>query len=221
MRPKALVEVAGRPFAEHQVDLLRRRGIRDVVWLVGHGGDRIESALGDGRRWGLRFVYVHDGPVLLGTGGAIRHALPALGPAFVVLYGDSYLDADFDDIESAFRSSGASGLMTVYRNDGRYDASNVEYHEGRILHYDKRVPTPSMRHIDWGLGVFAARAFAAYTEAPLDLACVYQDLLARHDLAGYEVRTRFYEIGSPAGLAETDAYLRSRADAPAGGEDRP
>jgi NDP-sugar pyrophosphorylase family protein len=208
--PKALVQVAGRPFAAHQADLLSRQGVREVVWLVGHLGDQIEAELGDGRRWDMRFVYVHDGPVLLGTGGAIRQALPRLGDAFFVMYGDSYLEADLPSIEAAFRESGLSGLMTVYRNEGRFDASNVEYRNGRIVSYDKREPSPAMTYIDWGLGVLTARAFDGYPESsPLDLSCVYQDLLARHDLAGYEVHTRFYEIGSPDGLAEADAYLRS------------
>jgi NDP-sugar pyrophosphorylase family protein len=206
--PKALVEVAGRPFAEHQLDQLRRQHVSRVVWLVGYRADQIERALGDGRRWGMTFEYRHDGPTLLGTGGAIRRALPALGEAFFVMYGDSYLDADFAAIAAAFRASGKAGLMTVFENGGRYDASNVEFAAGRIVRYDKQTPTAAMRHIDWGLGVLTARAFAPYAGgAALDLARVYQDLLAHDDLAAFAVDRRFYEIGSPAGLAETEAYL--------------
>jgi NDP-sugar pyrophosphorylase family protein len=210
--PKALVEVAGRPFAEHQAELLRAQGVTDVVWLVGYRATQIEEALGDGSRWGLRFTYVHDGPVLLGTGGALRRALPQLGEAFFVMYGDSFLECDFADVERAFRQSGRSGLMTVYRNEGLYDTSNVEFADGRIVRYEKQARTPAMRHIDWGLGVLTAGAFAPYPDGePLDLARVYQDLLAAGDLTGYEVSNRFYEIGSPEGIADTDAYLRRRA----------
>lgn len=210
--PKSLVEVAGRPFAAHQVELLRAQGVTEVAWLVGYRADQLEAALGDGRTWGMRFTYVHDGPVLLGTGGAIRRALPHLGTAFFVMYGDSYLECDFGAVEQAFRRSGRSGLMTVFRNEGRFDTSNVEFADGRILRYDKKARTAAMRHIDWGLGVLRARAFDGYpADEPLDLARVYQDLLAAGDLAGYEVARRFYEIGSPEGLAETDAYLRGRS----------
>lgn len=209
--PKALVEIAGRPFAEHQVELLRRQGLTEVVWLVGYRADQVEAALGTGARWGMRFTYVHDGPVLLGTGGALRRALPHLGDAFFVMYGDSYLECDFAAAERCFRESGRSGLMTVFRNDGLFDASNVEFAAGRILQYDKRMRTPAMRYIDWGLGAFKAAAFAPYVpDQPLDLARVYQDLLAAGDLVGFEVHDRFYEIGSPEGIADTENYLKAR-----------
>lgn len=208
--PKALVEVVAKPFAVHQIELLRRQGIEEVVWLVGYRGEQIEATLGDGGRWSMRFTYVHDGPVLLGTGGAVRRALPYLGDAFFVMYGDSYLECEFADVERVFRQSGQSGLMTVYRNDGRYDRSNVEFADRRIVRYDK-VATSGMHHIDWGLGVLRSAALLPYPQdQTLDLARVYQDLLAAGDLAGYEVANRFYEIGSPEGIAETDAYLKTR-----------
>jgi len=207
--PKTLVEVAGKPFAVHQIELLGRHGISQVVWLVGYRADQIQSALGDGSRWDMRFHYVHDGPAPLGTGGALRNALSRLGEAFFVMYGDSYLECDYHDVERAFHACGRAGLMTVYRNEGRFDISNVEFVDGRIRRYEKEARTPAMHHIDWGLGVFAARAFERYPDGePLDLAHVYQDLLAAGDLYGYEVANRFYEIGSPQGLAETEAYLR-------------
>lgn len=209
--PKALIEVAGQPFAVHQIELLQAQAIREVVWLVGYRADQIEAFLGNGDRWGMRFTYVHDGPVLLGTGGAIRRALPELGCAFFVMYGDSYLECDFADIERVFTACGQSALMTVYGNDGEFDHSNVEYANGRIIRYDKQARTPAMRYIDWGLGVFKASAFDGYpAERPLDLANVYQDQLAAGQLAGYEVGRRFYEIGSPSGIADTDAYLRRK-----------
>lgn len=210
-RPKVLVEVAGRPFAEHQIRLLQVAGITHVVWLVGHHAEQVEAALGDGRQWDMRFTFVHDGPVPLGTGGAVRGAAAHLGKAFFVMYGDSYLECDYTAVAQAFWDRGCAGLMTVYRNDGRWDTSNVELADGRIAAYDKHTPHAAMRHIDWGLGVFRASAFDRYPAAvPFDLAQVYQDLLADDELAAYEVDRRFYEIGSPAGLAETDAYLRAR-----------
>jgi NDP-sugar pyrophosphorylase family protein len=206
--PKALVEVAGRPFAEHQLALLRRAGVERVVLCVGFLGEQVEAALGDGRRLGLRLAYAHDGGTLLGTGGALRQALPLLGDAFLVLYGDSYLECDYAAVSRAFLESGKLGLMTVFRNDGRWDSSNVEYRDGRILRYDKRDRTPAMTHIDWGLGALHAGALAGHPEGqPLDLATVYQGLLARDELAAYEVDRRFYEIGSPEGLEETRRHL--------------
>jgi NDP-sugar pyrophosphorylase family protein len=209
-RPKALVDVAGRPFAEHQIELLRRHGVTRIVFLVGHLGEMVEEALGDGRRWGVTLRYVFDGPSALGTGGAVRNALPELGSSFFVLYGDSYLECEYGDIARMFVASGAEGLMTVCRNENQWDRSNVHFENGRILAYDKRTQTPGMRHIDYGLGVFAARAFERFApEAAFDLAELYQRLLAAGMLAACEVPGRFYEIGSPAGLAETRARLAS------------
>lgn len=210
-RPKALIELDGRPFAEHQADLLANQGIERVVWLVGYLGEQIESALGDGRRWSMRFEFVHDGPTLLGTGGALRRALPTLGTAFFVMYGDSYLECDFRAVERSFHQSGAAGLMTVFRNEEQFDASNIEFDGHRILRYDKREKTIGMKYIDYGLGVLTQRALEQYPEnQPIDLAVVYQNLLAGNELAAFEVLERFYEIGSSQGLLDTERHLRER-----------
>ena len=206
--PKALVDVGGRPFAEHQVELLASHGLTEIVFLVGHLGEMIQDALTDGSRWGVHLTYVFDGPRLLGTGGGVRHALPYLGDPFFVLYGDSYLECDYAAVERAFARSGKRGLMTVFRNENRFDRSNVRYDSGHIVAYDKRRPTPDMQHIDYGLGMFRASAFAdRSTGEAFDLADLYRDLLAKGELAGFEAPDRFYEIGSPEGLAETRAHL--------------
>jgi NDP-sugar pyrophosphorylase family protein len=168
----------------------------------------VRDALGDGARWHVRVRYVFDGPRPLGTGGAIRNALPALGERFFVLYGDSYLECDYGAVERAFIGSGRAALMTVCRNDDRWDRSNVRFEHGRIAAYDKTGRTPGMRHIDYGLGVFEGSVFAAGdADEAFDLATVYQRLLSQDRLAGFEVPGRFYEIGSPGGLEETRAHL--------------
>ena len=209
--PKSLVEVAGQPFAVHQIELLRRHGLTDIVFLVGHLGEMIRDAFGDGSRYGVHVRYAFDGPEPLSTGGALRRALPDLGAAFFVLYGDSYLECDYAAIEGAFLRSGKNGLMTVYRNEGRFDRSNVRYANGRISHYDKQHRTPEMRHIDYGLGALQPAAFVDWPrDQPFDLSAVYQRLLVQDDLAAYEVTDRFYEIGSISGLEETRAHLLSK-----------
>jgi len=210
--PKILVEVAGKPFAEHQIELLFSRGVHRIVYCLGYRGQQVREVLGDGCRWGMRFDYVFDGPRLLGTGGALKQAQQLLGEAFFVLYGDSYLPCDYAPIEAAFRSSGRSGLMTVFRNEGRWNRSNVVFENGRIICYNKQEQSPAMRHIDYGLGILRTAVLDAYPSGvPFDLAQVYQDLLARDDLAGYEVTERFYEIGSPEGLKELSAVLSSKS----------
>ncbi len=206
--PKALVDVDGQPFVVRQLELLRQHRLTRVVLCVGHLGEMVQETLDDGHRWGMEVSYSFDGPVLLGTGGALRQALPLLGEAFFVLYGDSYLQCNYTAVEQAFLVSGKPGLMTVFRNAGQWDRSNIIFRNGRIECYNKRHPIPEMEYIDYGVGVLWARAFDAYPlDFPLDLATVYQALLARDQLAAFEVNQRFYEIGSLAGLEETRRYF--------------
>jgi len=208
--PKALLEVAGRPFLWHQIQLLKRHGIRRVVLSVGYLGEQIQALYGDGSTLGIAMEYSFDGPELLGTAGAIRNALPLLPERFFVLYGDSYLTCDYRSVSDSFRDSGLPGLMTVYRNEGLYDSSNVEYDGRKILRYDKRNRTPAMHHIDYGLGAFDRSVFAALPSLEkYDLAAVYQLLLREGKLAAFEVHERFYEIGSPEGLRDTERFLKS------------
>jgi len=210
--PKSLVEVGGKPFIVHQLNLLRREGVERVVLCVGHLGEKIAEFAGDGRQFGLQVTYSFDGAVLMGTGGALRRALPLLGGAFYVLYGDSYLDVALSPIELAFRRYGLPALMTVFRNDGRWDTSNVLFDGARLLCHDKRMRHPDMRYIDYGLGILTADAVAGESaERPFDLSDIYAGLAAGGQLAGYEVFRRFYEIGTPRGLAEFDQYLRGSA----------
>ncbi len=209
--PKSLLEVAGEPFIAHQLRLLLGQGVRRIVVCAGFLGEQIEDFVGDGARFGCEVRYSFDGEKLLGTGGALKRALPLLGPSFFVMYGDSYLDIDYARVADDFKASGQSALMTVFRNEGRWDTSNVEFAEGRIAKFDKVNRTPAMAFIDYGLGVLKADVIAPLPgDTVVDLADIYRDLAAAGRLAGHEVTTRFYEIGSPAGLAETDAYLRSK-----------
>jgi NDP-sugar pyrophosphorylase family protein len=206
--PKPLLEVGGHPFIHHQMELLKRKGIREVVICAGHLGEQIRDYLGDGENFGLGARYSFDGEKLLGTGGALRKALPLLGEMFWVIYGDSFLDTDYRVILERFRAGDKLGLMTVFANENRWDTSNVFFTDGEIKKYDKSNPDPNMRYIDYGLSLLRTEAFCDMPEKhPWDLAELLVSLIERNQLMGYEVKERFYEIGSPEGLAETDAYL--------------
>ena len=213
-RPKSLIEVEGVPFIRLQLDLLKRNGIRRAVLAVGHLAEAIEAEVGDGARLGVAVRYSHDGPVRLGTGGAVKKALPLLGSPFFVLYGDSYLTCDYRQVARHFESvPGAGGLMTAYRNEGRWGASNLLFEDGRIAKYDKALRDPAMRHIDYGLNILTREAFAGFPDgAAFDLSTVFQRLLVAGRLAACEVPERFYEIGSREGLADLEAYLRAKRE---------
>jgi NDP-sugar pyrophosphorylase family protein len=207
--PKSLLEVAGRTFLDHQLALFARNGVRDVVICAGYLGEQMQAFAGNGDRWGLSIVWSFDGQQLLGTGGALVRALPLLGEEFIVTYGDSYLDEPFAPIVEAFHASGQPALMTVFRNEGRYDVSNIEFENGRLKRYDKVKRTPTMQHIDYGLQVLKREALAGWPEdRKFDLADVYTSLVEQGRMAGYETLRRFHEIGSPQGLKDLDALLK-------------
>ncbi|QWD98832.1 nucleotidyltransferase family protein [Polynucleobacter sp. MG-5-Ahmo-C2] len=206
--PKSLIEVAGKPFICHQLEYLRKQGINSVVLCIGYLGEMIEEIVGNGSQWDMHVTYSLDGSVLLGTGGALRQALPLLGEHFFILYGDSYLPIDFSDVEKTFVASGKKGLMTVLRNQNQWDKSNVEFDAGQIIEYNKTVIRPQMHYIDYGLGILQSAVLQAYpARHSFDLSKVYNDLSLARELAGYEVFERFYEIGSHQGIADTQAYL--------------
>jgi len=213
--PKPLLPVAGEPFILHQLRLLARYGAREAVVCVGYLGEQIVERVG-AERFGISISYSHDGPDQLGTLGAIRRAAPLLGPRFLVLYGDTYLRLDYAAAAAQWEVSGLPAMMTVLRNDSRWDTSNVLFDGSRVVAYDKRAPTEAMRWIDYGLGGLRADALRAVGEQASDLAELYHVLARRGELFGFAATERFYEIGTPAALAETNAFLATVSD-----EDRP
>jgi NDP-sugar pyrophosphorylase family protein len=209
--PKAMISVAGRPFADRQLTLLAKQGFTDVVYSIGYRGDMIQDFVGTGERWGVRVTWVDEGDDLRGTAGALRLAFEAglLSDEFAVVYGDSFLPIDIHPIKRSFDRGHQPALMTVYRNDGRLDASNVVYVDGTVIRYQKGVADPSMQYIDYGL-TWLRRSVVEErvpTRVVVDLAEVYTALSAAGLLAGYEVLERFYEVGSPAGLVALERFL--------------
>jgi MurNAc alpha-1-phosphate uridylyltransferase len=208
--PKALISIAGKPFIYHQLNYLYSQGVRKVILCIGYLGEMIQSLIGDGSNLGMEVIYSFDGEKLLGTGGAIKKALPYLGNFFFVLYGDSFLPVQMLPIENAFLNSKKLGLMTVLKNSNRWDSSNVFFQNKMLVEYNKTNPSLSMSYIDYGLGVLNASVFEDYSlDQPFDLAEVYNHLSLQNQLEGYEVFDRFYEIGSLSGIRDTEEFLLS------------
>jgi NDP-sugar pyrophosphorylase family protein len=214
--PKALIPVLGKPFAHWQLELLAGQGVRDVVFCVGYRAQMLADRVGDGSRFGLTVRWCDEGEQLRGTAGAIRLALDRglLADAFFVLYGDSYLPVSFAAVEAAWRKSRRPAVMTVLRNEERWDRSNCIYRDGLVVLYDKSRPAGrrgEMSWIDYGLSVLTSRVVEERVPAGTvaDLAEVQRELSIAGELAGMEVRERFYEAGSPAGLRDFEAYLEA------------
>jgi NDP-sugar pyrophosphorylase family protein len=209
--PKSLIEVAGKPFLAHQLRLIRAGGIREVVLCCGFCGDQIEDFVGNGCEFDLSITCSHDGDRPLGTGGALRAALHLLGSRFLVMYGDSWLTEPLEPMWRAFIESEKPALMSVFRNDHRWGASNVEYRNGLVLRYDNQRLCPTMRHIDYGLEALDASILTRWAIPFFGLADLWTTLAGDSLLAGYETAGRFYEIGSFSGLRETEEVVAATA----------
>jgi MurNAc alpha-1-phosphate uridylyltransferase len=207
--PKALIEINGTPFIDWQLKLLSKKGITKVVFCVAHKSEMIQEFVGTGERYGIEIEYSEDGNTQLGTGGAIRNALNLLGQEFMVLYGDSYLPIDYKLVQTAFINCDKPALMSVYKNAGAFDTSNVIFENGQLETYRKGQPSARMTHIDYGLSIFKRSVFEEYQEgAKLDLSDICTELSSKNLLAGYEVDERFYEIGSYQGIEDFEEYIR-------------
>jgi NDP-sugar pyrophosphorylase family protein len=201
--PKAMIEVNGKPFIHHQLTLLEKNGISHVIFCVGYLGEQIENYVGNGSSYHIHVEYSHDGDTLLGTGGAIAKIGDKLPDTFFILYGDSYFDIEYQKVEQAYQVSGKKGLMTVFKNENQWDTSNVVFQNNTVIRYSKRNKTKDMHYIDYGLGILQKSAFVDFpSDTVFDLAAVYERLSDEKQLEGYEVFERFYEIGSPQGLAD-------------------
>jgi NDP-sugar pyrophosphorylase family protein len=209
--PKALIPINGRPFINHQLALLKEKGVTQVILCVGNLGSMIEKFVGDGTQWELEVLYSYDGDVLLGTGGAIKKASGILPEVFMILYGDSYLDINFEPVVQQFNAEKLPVLMTVYRNRNARDASNILMNNGKILKYNKKDRDAAMEYIDYGLIVIRKEIFEKYpSNEPFDLALVLSLSVDAGLVASYEIEQPFYEIGSVQGIKETENYIRNR-----------
>jgi NDP-sugar pyrophosphorylase family protein len=216
--PKALIPVCGKPFIDHQLTLLSKSGITDVVLSIGYRGDMIKDVVGNGSKWNLRVEYVDEGGSLRGTGGALRLCADSgvLHDSFLVTYGDSFLPIDYSSVWYAFEAQKLPAMMVVFRNSGRFDKSNVWFAEGKINLYDKFNRHPELQeklqYIDYGLSVFQKSLIleSIPTGATYDLAELFYAMSRNSKLAGFEVNERFYEIGSPDGLHDFSAFVEAQ-----------
>jgi len=206
--PKSLIDVAGKPFILHQLELLKRNGFVNIILCLGYLGEKIEKFIKDGSEFDVKVRYSYDGENLLGTGGAIKKAMRLSSEVFFVMYGDSYLDIEYSEVFKFYNKTCKSGLMTVYKNNGLWDNSNVIFRNGKIIEYDKKKRSNEMNYIDYGLGIFKKQDLMNYpANEKFDMEEYYKYLLDKNELAGYEVYNRFYEIGSFEGIKETENYI--------------
>ncbi len=210
--PKSLIEINELPFVLHQLKLFQKSGFSHVHFCLGYLGKKVKKVIDESIfSKQMKISYSFDGEKLLGTGGAINNALSRLPDIFFVIYGDSYLNIDYQLVEFNFfeSASDACGLMTVYKNSNKYDRSNVIFRNSVILRYSKNRITDDTEYIDYGLGILRKKHFKPYVDKKMfDLSEIYEQLSKSNRLLGYEVFNRFYEIGSIKGIEDLTNYLK-------------
>ena len=207
-KPKALIDIAGKPFISRQLSYLSNQNIKDIVICTAHLGNQIKDYVGDGSRYNLKVSYSDDGDKLLGTGGSLKKASRILGENFFILYGDSFLPINFSLVEKAYFRQKKPALMTVFKNNDHGDKSNV-YFKNKCVLYNKKNPQKNMNYIDYGLNVVKSTIFYNFPSNKMfDLSDVFEDLSKKNLLAGLEIYERFYEIGSINGLNDTIDFFK-------------
>ena len=209
--PKSLILINETPFVIHQLSLLYQNGINNIHFCLGYLGKEIEKIVQKSSFSNkMKITYSYDGEILLGTGGAIKNAFSYISVDFLIIYGDSYLDINYKSVFNFFqkKSNTKNGLMTVFKNENKFDKSNIVFKQNKIINYSKKEITADMNYIDFGLGILRKNHFDLYsTNQTFDLSNVYQDLVKENELLGFESKNRFYEIGSLVGINDLSKHL--------------
>ena len=208
--PKALLDIEGKPFIVRQLEYLSSQNIKKVIICAGYLGDQIQKVIGNGDAYNINVEYSFDGEVLLGTGGSIKKALYKLDEIFFILYGDSYLPISFKKVQDFFLKRNTSALMTIYKNESKFDKSNV-YFKNKTIIYNKDNPTAEMKYIDYGLNLVNKKIFNKFMNNDIfDLSEVFTYLSENSMLNVMEIYDRFYEVGSEKGLINTIDYFKKK-----------
>lgn len=206
--PKSLLPIEGRPFIEYQLRNLAKQGVKHVVLCVGHLAEQIEEVVKDGSRFGLNVSYSYDGSAKLGTGGALVNASSLLTDTFYVTYGDSFLKSDLDALAAKTESSSVDNVMTIYKNENSFDASNVRVFDAEHISYSRKTPE-DCTHIDYGISIVSKQSIKDFTTMnQWDLPEFFEAISASKNLGFIEATERFYEIGSIAGIEDFEKYVQ-------------
>lgn len=199
--PKPLLRVGGRPLIEHLIRALARAHYRDLVINHSYLGAAIETALGDGAKYGVRIRYSPEPPRALETGGGIRQALPLLGDAFLVVNGDVWTDYPFERLAQPLK--GLAHLVLV-DNPAHHPRGDFALTEDLVRDAEPRLTFA-------GIGVYRAALFAGAPAERFPLVSVLRRAIATGQASGEHYRGRWYDIGTPERLRELEAMHARQA----------
>lgn len=209
--PKSMIKVCEKPFFNYQIDLLKKNQIDEIVMCIGIFSEQIIDYFGDGKKFGISIKYSKENPNdLLGTCGAIKNAEKYLDEVFFVMYGDSYLPINFNDIYEKFLKSKKYGLMTIYKNQNKFDTSNVAIENDLVSIYDKSQKNKNLQYIDYGLSILNKQVLNDIPSNKfVDLEFLFKQMIEKKMLTYYISEERFYEIGSEEGIRDFENFVKS------------
>jgi NDP-sugar pyrophosphorylase family protein len=209
--PKSLIKIYEKPFLQYQIEILKKRSINDIVLCVGHLSEQIKEYFGNGEKFGVNIKYSYDGDKQLGPIGAIKNAEKLLEKEFFIMYGDSYLDIDFQKISSYFNEFDKLGLMAVYKNFDKYDKSNLIIKNNMIIAYGEKERTKDMVYIDSGTSILKKEALNLIPKQTFfSTGDFFTKLISKNELLAFEIEKRFYHIGNPEALEEFSNFIKTQ-----------
>jgi len=201
--PKSMIPIAGKPFLDYEIMLLKRTGVIDFVICIGYKGEIIRSHFGNGESFGVKIRYSDDGDMLLGTAGSLKKAQALLADGFFITYGDAYPIIDYHAAWNRFLSTGKIAMMVVLKNSNKYGRSNTVVQNGQVTFYSKKETVPGMEYIEFGVTFMNKQALDMLAgDYPIDLELLYRKIICNNQMAAVEVKQRIYDIGSPEGLRD-------------------
>lgn len=208
--PKSMIKIKNKPFLEHQIENLKNHSIKDIVLCVGHLSDKIENYFGNGKKFGVNILYSYDKDKPLGPIGALKNAEPLLEDIFFIMYGDSYLNVDFQKIYSYFIKQNKLGLMAVYKNFNKYDKSNLIVKNNLVVAYGEKNRTQDMIYIDYGTSILRKKSLNSISKNTFySTGQFFSELILNKQLIAFEIEERFYHIGNPDALIDFRNFIEA------------
>jgi len=212
--PKPMVLIHGRPFLEHLIELLKKNGISEVVFLLGYLPEKISKHFDDGSRFGIKINYSVT-PVGDENGTRVRKAKVFFKKYFLLLYGDNFWPLNLENLADFYQKQKVPVVVTVYRNDKDYTPylrkNNIRVdNDGYIGKYDPRGEDPTLNGIDAGFFIIDRDIVNSFPRKNFSLEEFLPNLIKKRQLAGYLTDLPYYSLTNFEKLELTKKFLKTK-----------
>ena len=206
--PKSLIRFNQKPFISHQIKLFDKKGVNNLILCTGYQSDEImKHGVGSWLDSDIDDIKFSNEDIPLGTGGAIKN-VEYLQENFFVIYGDTYANINYKQMQRKFLRSNKMCMMGVYKNNNKFDKSNVKIIDKNTLLYKKNNTPEDYTFIDYGVSIFNKKIFERTAEDIFSLSDIQEKLSPEEQIAPYIIKDRFYEIGSPQGIEDFRKFAK-------------